>query len=239
MLFNADKCKVMHVAFNNKQAKYDMNNIQLECVSEENDLGVIITGDLKWEKQCSEAVKKANRMLGMIKRNFVDRSKDTIISLYKSLVRPNLEYCCQIWSPYYKKDMKLIEVVQRRATKLVTGMKELNYNDRLKQLGLQRLEGRRMRSDLIETFKIVNRKYSINPELFFQLDEGDRRGHDHKLLKKRFRLNVRKYAFSNRAIDNWNLLSANCVNCSTINTFKKHLSSELESEAVKFNVSQL
>jgi len=130
-------------------------------------LGVIITGDLKWEKQCSEAVMKANRMLGMIKRNFVDRSKETIISLYKSLVRPNLEYCCQIRSPYYKKDIKLIEGVQRRATQLVTGMKELNYNDRWKQLGLQRLEGRRMRSDLIETFKIVNRKYDINAELFF------------------------------------------------------------------------
>jgi len=101
-------------------------------------------------------------------------------------------------------------------------MKELNYNDRLKQLGLQRLEERRMRSDLIETFKIVNRKYDINPELFFQL-EGDRRGHDHKLFKERFRLNVRKYSFSNRVIDNWNLLSANCVNCSTINTFKKPL----------------
>jgi len=81
MLFNADKCKVVHMRFNNKQAKYDMNDVQLECVSEEKDLGVIITGDLKWEKQCSEAVNKANRMLGMIKRNFVDRSKETIISL--------------------------------------------------------------------------------------------------------------------------------------------------------------
>jgi len=65
-----------------------------------------------------------------------------------------------------------------------------------------------MRSDLIETFKIVNRKYDINPELFFQLDEGDSRGHDQKLFMKRFRLNVRKYAFSNRVIDNWNLLPA-------------------------------
>jgi len=97
--------------------------------------------------------------------------------------------------------IKLIEGVQRRATKLVSGMKELNYNDRLKQLGLPRLEGRRMRSDLIETFKTVNRKYDINPELFFQLDEGDRRGHDHKPFKKRFRLNDRKYAFSSRVID--------------------------------------
>ena len=118
-------------------------------------------------------------------------------------------------------------------------MKELNYNDRQKQLGLQQLEGRRMRSNLIKTFKIVDRNYNINPVLFFQLDEGDRTGHDHKLFKKRFRPNVRKYAFSNRVIDNWNLLSASCVNCSTINTFKKHLSSELESEAVKFKVSQL
>jgi len=103
-------------------------------------------------------------------------------------------------------------------------------------LGLQRLEERRMRSDLIETFKIVNRKYNINTELLFQLDEGDRRGHDQKLFKKRFRLNVRKYAFSNRVIDNWSLLPASCIICTTINTFKEHLSSELESEAVKFKV---
>jgi len=106
-------------------------------------------------------------------------------------------------------------------------------------LGLQRLEERRMRSDLLETFKIVNRKYDINPELFFQLDEGHRRGHDQKLFTKRFRLNVRKYVFSNRVTDNWNLLPASCINCSNINTFKKHLSSELESEAVKFKVCQL
>ena len=65
------------------------------------------------------------------------------------------------------KDIKLIEGVQRRATKLLAGMQDFNYNDRLKMLGLQRLEERRMRSDLLETFKIVNRKYDINPELFF------------------------------------------------------------------------
>jgi len=149
MLFNADRCKVMHMGFNNKQAKYDMNDVQLECVSEEKDFGVIISGDLKWQKQCSDAVKKANRMLGMIKCNFIDRSKETIILLYKSLVRPHLEYCCQIWNPYYKKDIKLTEGMQRRATKVVTGMKELNYNVRLKQLGLERLGQRMTRSPAI------------------------------------------------------------------------------------------
>ena len=74
---------------------------------------------------------------------------------------------------------------------------------------------------------------------YFSSCEGDRRGYDYSLFKKRFRLNVTKYAFANRVIDNWNLLPASCVNCSTINTFKKHLSSELESEGVKFKVSQL
>jgi len=99
-----------------------VNDVQLECVSEEKYLGVIISEDLKWQKQCSEAVRKANRMLGMIKRNFIDRSQETIILLYKSLIRPHLEYCCQLRSPYYKKDIKLTEGVQRRATKLVTGI---------------------------------------------------------------------------------------------------------------------
>jgi len=75
MLLNADKCKVMHLGFHNKQAKYDMNDVQLECVSEEEDLGVIISGDLKWEKQCSEAVKKANRMLGLNAISSIDLKK--------------------------------------------------------------------------------------------------------------------------------------------------------------------
>jgi len=118
-------------------------------------------------------------------------------------------------------------------------MLELNYNCRLKQLGLQRLKGRRIRSDLTENFKTVNRKYDINSELFFQLDGGDRRGHGQKLFKKICRLNVGKCAFSNRVINNWNLLPTSCVNCVAIDAFKKHLSSELESEAVKFKVGQL
>ena len=82
-------------------------------------------------------------------------------SLYKNLVRPHLEYCSQIWNPHSIKYIKLIEGVQRRATKLVQGMEGLHYDDRLKSLNLMRLETRRVRSDLIETFKIVNGKYSI------------------------------------------------------------------------------
>ena len=92
--------------------------------------------DLKWDKQCSQAVKKANRMLGVIKRNFTDRSKETIMPLYKSVVRPHLEYCVPIWSPHYQKDIELIEGVQRRATKLIDEVKNLHYEERIKKLNL-------------------------------------------------------------------------------------------------------
>jgi len=91
-----------------------------------------------------------------------------------------------------------------------------------------------VRSDLIETFKITNGEYDLNHDLSFQLEEGGRRGNDQKLFKRRFRLDIRKYAFCNRVIDNWNSLFAGCINCNTINTFKKHLLPELESGAVQF-----
>jgi len=118
-----------------KLSEYVTNDVKLECVSDEKDLGVIVSDDLKSGKQCSEAVKKANAILGMIKRNFTDKFRETITSLYKALVRPHLEYCSAIWSPHYDKDIKLIKSVQQRATKLVTGMQGLEYNERLKQLG--------------------------------------------------------------------------------------------------------
>ena len=72
----------MHFGYNNPHADYDMQGIYLENVFEEKDLGMTMNNDLKWEKQCSEVVKKANEILGMIKRNFIDRSKDIILPLF-------------------------------------------------------------------------------------------------------------------------------------------------------------
>jgi len=128
------------------------------------------------------------------------------------------------------KDSKLIEGVQRRATKLVQGIEHWKYENRLAYLWLPRLDMRRVRCDLIDTFKIMNSIYDVHSELFFHLDEDGRRGHEKKLFKKRFRLDVRKYVFSNRVVDRWNQLPEKCIKCSTFNTFKKHISIELELE---------
>ena len=107
MLFNIEKCKVMHLDYNNPKADYVIDGSVLLCVREEKDLGggVIVSDDFKWEKQCYQAVKKAYRILGMIKRNFTDRSQSTLIPLYKSLVRPHLEYSCSVWNPNFRKDI--------------------------------------------------------------------------------------------------------------------------------------
>jgi len=113
------------------------------------------------------------------------------LPLYISLVRPHLDYCRQIWNPHYVIDIKLIEGVQRQATKLVESVKDLHYDERLNILALMRLDKRRERSDLIETFKILNGNNKVDKDLFFVRDDGGRRGHYRKLFKRWCRLDIK------------------------------------------------
>jgi len=101
----------MHFGRNRQHYTYSMNNRQLGVVDVERDLGILISSDLKVSSQCVQACSKANRMLGMIKRTVRHKSVDILLQLYKSLVRPHLEYCVPVWSPAYKKDKFLIERV--------------------------------------------------------------------------------------------------------------------------------
>ena len=124
-------------------------------------------------------------------------------------------------NPHYVKDIKLIEGVQRRAT-IVESVKDLHYDERLNILGLMRVDKRRDRSDLIETFKILNGNYRVDKDLFFVPDDGGRRGHSRKLFKRRCRLSNKKFAFSNGIVGNWSS-SDNCVSCTMLNNFKTHI----------------
>jgi len=106
----------------------------------EKDLGVYITNDLKSTEQCIQAARKAQSVLGMIKRQFKIIDKEDFGIIYKTYVRPHLEYCIQAWSPKLQKDKMLFEKVQRRATRIVKGLKKLPYETRLKKLGIYSLE---------------------------------------------------------------------------------------------------
>ena len=223
MLFNLDKCKVMHLGKNNVKSQYVMGGQILQEVSEEKDLGVIISNDLKVSSQCSKAAKTANRILGMISRTFIYKNKDTMLLLYKSLVRPHLEYCIQTWRPHLQKDIDLLERVQHRATKMIATFGSLTYEDRLLRLKLTTLETRRLRGDLIEVFKILKGFEDVDYSKFFTLSTSHLRGHSLKIFKTRFNTNCGKYLFSNRIVVEWNLLSEDIVSCNTLDSFKGKL----------------
>ena len=224
MLFNLSKCKVLHVGYNNSKYDYFMNGATLEKVTEEKDLGIYIDHTLKSSRQCSAAAAKANRTLGIIRRTFQSRTKSIILKLYTSLVRPHLEYAVQAWSPHLQKDIDILEKVQRRATKLVEGMQNLEYCDRLRKLGLTTLATRRKRGDLIQMFTIIHGYDNVQSDYFFQPRRHDYlRGSSLSLQKPRARLDVRKYSFSHRAISEWNRLPEEVVNANSINSFKNKL----------------
>ena len=223
MLFNVKKCKVLHIGHNNAYCDYSMNGEILQSVTEETDSGIIVSNDLKPSKQCVSAVKKANMTLGMIKRHIVSRDKNTIVRLYKSLVRPKLEYCIQAWNPSLIKDIELFEQVQHRATKLIPEISHLPYHDRLKYLNLTTLELRRHRGDLIETFKILKGLEGIPLNSLFELNTSVTRGNSLKLNKQRSRLNIRYNNFSQRVINAWNRLPERVISSTTVNGFKNNL----------------
>ena len=146
MLFNVGKCKCLHTGPGNTSMHYEMGGTILSKTVKEKDLGVTMNANMKVSEQCRIAASKGNQVLGMIRRNITYKDNSLIVPLYKAaIVRPHLEYCIQAWSPYLRKDIYMLEKIQRRATKLIPGLRDLRYEERLKESGLTTLETRRLR----------------------------------------------------------------------------------------------
>ena len=169
--FNESKCKAIHFGFHNPKIDYKLNNHTLEVVHEEKDLGIIIDDTLRFHQQTACVVKKANQVLGVIKKSFNTRDEITITTLFKSMVRPHLEYANAIWGPHFQADIIKVESVESRATKMIYGLTNLPYQERLKTLKLPSLVYRRRRGNMIQIFKILNDYVRIDKNQFFKIRE--------------------------------------------------------------------
>ena len=129
----------------------------VRSIDEESDLGIIISKDLKFSRQCLMAKNKANSILGIINRGVLYKSSEVISKLYRSYVRPHLEYFIQFWIPINVKDADMLKRVKRRAIKMIPSLRNLSYEERLKRLDMFFLKNKRLRlrNDMIEVFKMI------------------------------------------------------------------------------------
>ena len=219
--FNTSKCKCLHYGKKNPHHQYFLNNIPIQNCTEEKDLGVTFDNTLKFKIHMNNIITKANQMLGLIRRYFKNLDSKSLINIYKSQVRTNLEYGQSVWSPYQVGDRKALENVQRRLTKLLPNLKNLTYKERLRILHLPSLKYRRIRGDLIQVYNIVTGKDEDDYfHHFFKLNPNSTRGHDLKLCVPQANTELRLNVFSRRTINIWNNLDYNTVHAKDVEEFK-------------------
>lgn len=224
---NLEKCKVMHLGNNNPKSQYSINGHVLETTRSHCDLGLTVTADLSWSQHTLNVTRRAGRALYLIESTFRGCSPATASLLYKSYVRPILEFAGPAWFPTFHRDMELLERLQRRATRLPYGLdrNRPSYSERLNIMGITEFQRRRSRGDLIVTFRALNGFFGVDLSSLFVLNPHSHlRGHHLKLYREQFRTRARQQFLSNRVFEEWNRLPVEIIASQSVNSFKNNYS---------------
>ena len=225
LTISVKKCCIMRVGSRQKLVdgplhQFTLCNNVLEYVNVVNDLGVLVDPHLTFQPHIDKIILKAARRCYLIFKSFQSRDTELLIRAFTTYVRPLLEVNSQIWSPYLLKDIRRIEAVQRRFTKKLNGLHSFSYAERLAFTGLERLEERRIRADLVFVYKLLFGLTGLNASDYFTLSTTSiTRGHPYKLSLTRCYTDTRKYFFSNRIVKIWNDLPID-TNFATIGSFR-------------------
>ena len=226
--FNSDKCEVLRITHKRDSSlpsySLDTSLKTVKCVK---DLGIMVSSDLSWSEHVNVTINKANKLLGLVQRTVGSSNPSAFSTLYKSLVRPILEYAVPVWNPYLSKDVLALEKVQRRASRLALGQKrgEMEYEDRLRKLKWPTLETRRLFLSLVECYKIVFGINKLNFDDLFEFTKcnSTRANHPYKLYLKPAKCNPYKYSFPIRIVRDWNSLPRSIVEAGSLDRFKSAL----------------
>ena len=239
LMINREKCAILRFSRCYKAQVppyYSLDGSPLPVCKSHLDLGVIVDVNLKFHEHVASVARKASGLCHSFLKSTVCRTPSFMMFLLKTHIRPLIEYASCVWNTGYREDLRRLERVQRMWTKHIDDMKDLTYAERLGKLGLYSVQGRLLRSDLIQYWKLFNGKCSsTQPEAFFARPlRSSTRGHRFKIHVSRVDLDVCKRSFSKRCVSAWNSLPEHVVAAPDISTFKKALESVIQEDLYRY-----
>ena len=214
--------------------KYSIDGHAIDWAQSHRDLGVIVDCSLRFHSHVNMVAGKSSALSNQLLRSTVCRDRDFMVSVFVAHIRPIIDYASTVWNVGYMGDVRKLERVQRRWTRETIGMTGLDYQDRLKDMGLFSIYGRLLRADLIKIWKCFHSDVDVGlSTLLEQQSHAATRNHGFKLSIPRCRSEVRRRFWGVRGVSLWNSLPASIVQSTSLETFKKRLDSHMEGEFYK------